>query len=147
MTNNKPAKHNKNEKRVTREKKPRRTPQRMAILSFLEGNTSHPSAEEIHKALSPLFPTMSLATVYNTLRSLRLENGVLELRIDADRMRFDPNTKPHHHIICLACGKVVDVFRDLDIERDAADTSGFHIIRSEVSFYGYCPECDRARRN
>ncbi len=129
------------------EKKPRRTPQRMAILSFLEGNTSHPSAEEIHKALSPRFPTMSLATVYNTLRSLRLENGVLELRIDADRMRFDPNTKPHHHIICLECGKVVDVFRDLDIERDAAEDSGFHIVKSEVSFYGYCPQCDRARKN
>lgn len=129
------------------EKKPRRTPQRMAILSFLEGNTSHPSAEEIHKAMSPRFPTMSLATVYNILHSLRLENGVLELRIDADRMRFDPNTNPHQHIICLECGKVIDVFRDLDIERDAAEDSGFHIVRSEVSFYGYCPQCDRARKN
>ena len=47
------------------------TPQRLAILNYLEGNKEHPSAEDVYKAVSRKFPTMSLATVYNTLESLK----------------------------------------------------------------------------
>ncbi|MCK5426958.1 MAG: transcriptional repressor, partial [Thermodesulfovibrionia bacterium] len=43
------------------------TPQRIAILNYLSGITTHPSAEQIYKAVSKEFPTMSFATVYNTL--------------------------------------------------------------------------------
>ncbi|MFZ2197327.1 MAG: transcriptional repressor, partial [Thermodesulfovibrionales bacterium] len=46
------------------------TPQRLAILSYLEGNKEHPSAEEIFRAVSDQYPTMSFATVYNTLAAL-----------------------------------------------------------------------------
>jgi len=113
----------------------------MAILALLRDNTSHPSADEIYKSLQPRFPTMSLATVYNTLRLLRKDGRLKELRIDSSRMRFDPNTSPHHHIICLGCGKVVDFFSELNIEHKAAEASGFKIVGSEISFYGYCPEC------
>lgn len=51
----------------------RATPQRLAILAFLEGNTSHPSAEEIFRELKPRLPSLSLATVYGTLEVLRRE--------------------------------------------------------------------------
>ncbi len=41
------------------------TPQRLAILEYLDGNTSHPSAEDIYISVKEKFPTMSFATVYN----------------------------------------------------------------------------------
>ncbi|PHJ36752.1 hypothetical protein P378_20455, partial [Desulforamulus profundi] len=46
------------------------TPQRLAILNLLEGNAKHPSAEEIYNQLKPQYPSLSLATVYNTLEIL-----------------------------------------------------------------------------
>ena len=49
----------------------RMTPQRMAILGYLSENRDHPSAEDIFRAVLQDFPTMSLATVYNTLELLR----------------------------------------------------------------------------
>ncbi|MEG3033466.1 MAG: transcriptional repressor, partial [Enterococcus sp.] len=51
------------------------TPQRQAILDYLIGHHSHPTADEIYHALSPSFPSMSVATVYNNLR-LFTESGL-----------------------------------------------------------------------
>ena len=64
------------------------TPQRLAILDYLDGNTNHPSAEEIFGAVKTKFPTMSFATVYNTLEALRDRGKVLELTIDPSRKRY-----------------------------------------------------------
>src|SRR3970040_1018742 len=47
------------------------TPQRLAILKFMEGNTSHPAAEDIYRHIKKEYPTVSFATVYNTLEALR----------------------------------------------------------------------------
>jgi Fur family peroxide stress response transcriptional regulator len=52
------------------------TPQRLAILDFLQGNKKHPSAEDIYRSVHKKFPTMSLATVYSTLSALK-EKGSL----------------------------------------------------------------------
>jgi len=89
------------------------TPQRLAILEFLDGNKSHPSAEEIYRAVSAKFPTMSFATVYNTLETMRKREKILELTIDPDKKRFDPNPTPHHHLICIRCKRIVDIHENL----------------------------------
>jgi hypothetical protein len=56
----------------------RLTPQRMAIFDYLKGNKTHPSAEDIYRAVSRRFPTMALATVYNTLAALKRRGQLLE---------------------------------------------------------------------
>ena len=75
----------------------RLTPQRLAILEYLEGNKSHPSASDIYKAVSKTHPMISFATVYNTLDSLKEKKQVLELFIDPQKKRFDRNTSPTNH--------------------------------------------------
>ena len=47
------------------------TPQRLAILDYLDKNFDHPTAEDIYADIKDKFPTMSFATVYKTLESLR----------------------------------------------------------------------------
>ncbi len=81
----------------------RLTPQRIAILDYLDGNKSHPSAEDIYRAVAKKFPTISLATVYNTLSALARRGQLLKLTIDPSKARYDPNTFPHHHLICNVC--------------------------------------------
>jgi Fur family peroxide stress response transcriptional regulator len=121
--------------------KTRRTPQRLAILEFLESDTSHPSAEDIHRALAPRFPTMSLSTVYNALKDLRREGRVSEIIVEPGRSRFDPKPERHHHIVCLACRKIVDCRPNVPVELAPDDAQSFDIVRSQVDFFGYCPEC------
>jgi Fur family peroxide stress response transcriptional regulator len=117
------------------------TPQRLAILKYLENNREHPSAADIYKAVSKDFPTMSLATVYNTLRALKQVKDIQEISIDADKKRFDPETHEHNHLICVGCKKIVDVERRYSPDIPDAERQDFEILYTHVDFYGLCPEC------
>jgi Fur family peroxide stress response transcriptional regulator len=117
------------------------TPQRIAILKHLEGNTNHPSADDIFRAVSVQFPTMSFATVYNTLETLREKGQLLELTIDPDKKRFDPCTEHHHHLICQSCKKVVDVKQHFILELPDHFRDDFIMTGNHIEFYGLCSEC------
>jgi Fur family peroxide stress response transcriptional regulator len=117
------------------------TPQRLAILDYLEGNKEHPSAEDIYRAVSKRFPTMSFATVYNTLEALRKKGNVLELTIDAGKKRFDPNTTPHHHLICIKCKRIVDIMGNYELSIPDAERMSFEVIGNHIEFHGTCHVC------
>ena len=118
------------------------TPQRLAILDFLDENSSHPSAEDIFSAIKEKHPTISLATVYNTLDSLKKRGDLLELTIDPSRKHYDPDTRPHHHIICSRCGKIGDIFDEkLKIEIEGKDFDGFIVSSYHINFEGVCLMC------
>jgi Fur family peroxide stress response transcriptional regulator len=88
------------------------TPQRIAILDFLEGNTGHPSAEDIYKEIKKKHPTVSFATIYNTLETLKKRREIVEITIDPERKHYEANISHHHHIVCIICKKIRDVFVD-----------------------------------
>jgi len=119
------------------------TPQRLAILHYLEGNTDHPTAEDIYKDIKKKHPTVSFATVYNTVQALIERGELLEVTIDPDRKHFDPNAKPHHHIMCTGCHRIEDVFIDYsEVLRLPSEVCGdFDIKGNHVDFYGICSDC------
>jgi Fur family peroxide stress response transcriptional regulator len=117
------------------------TPQRLAILRYLDCNKEHPSAADVYRAVSKEFPTMSLATVYNTLKRLKKKENILELSIDPDKKRFDPNTDNHNHLICVFCKKIVDIHYGFDITLPETETRDFELLGNHIDFYGICPEC------
>lgn len=119
------------------------TPQRHAILEFLINSMSHPTADEIYKALEGKFPNMSVATVYNNLRVFREVGLVNELTFGDSSSRFDYNTTNHYHVICEKCGKIVDFqYPGLDeVEHLAAHVTGFKVEFHRMEIYGTCPEC------
>lgn len=117
------------------------TPQRLAILEYLKDNREHPSAADIYAEVSKKFPTMSFATVYNTLKALKRKENVRELAIDGGKKRYDPDTERHHHLICNRCRKIVDIYLDFDLLLPEDRLQGFEITGNHVDFYGICPEC------
>ena len=119
------------------------TPQRLAILHFLEGNTAHPTAEDIYIEIKKKYPTVSFATVYNTVEALRERGEILEITIDPERKHFDPNPNPHHHVMCTECRKIGDVFVDYSRVLGVPEkiSEEFHIVGNHVDFYGVCKEC------
>ena len=117
------------------------TPQRIAVLEYLENNKEHPSAETVFSNVSKTFPTMSFATVYNTLAALRDRGYLLELTIDADKRRYDPNTNPHNHLICKVCKKIMDIHMEYPLQVPEHLRGGFDITGNHIEFYGICPEC------
>jgi Fur family peroxide stress response transcriptional regulator len=119
----------------------RLTPQRLAILGFLEGNEDHPSADDIYRKVKIGFPGMSRATVYNTLDLLCRRGEIAELTVDPERRRYDPDTRAHHHLICRACGRVVDIFRNFRVSLSDEERESFIVESTHVQFRGLCPQC------
>ena len=117
------------------------TPQRLSILMYLEGNKDHPTAEEIYKKVSKKFPTMSFATVYNTLETLKRQGKVTEITIDPDKRHFDPDMEKHHHLICSRCKRIADIQVEFDLALPRSAVQGFEITGNHVEFYGICPDC------
>lgn len=119
------------------------TPQRMAIFRILEGNTSHPSADDIYRQIKKAFPSTSMATVYNTLESLKELGLIRELTIDAHRRHFDPDISSHHHIICTRCHRIEDIFEELPkmTGLPASVKEKFNLVGYSVEFFGVCEKC------
>lgn len=119
------------------------TPQRHAILEFLISSQTHPTADEIYRALEADFPNMSVATVYNNLRVFRNAGLVKELTYGDSSSRFDFVTHDHYHIICDHCGKIVDFHHPglEEVEHLASHVTGFEVNSHRLEVYGTCPEC------
>lgn len=117
------------------------TPQRIAIVRELAGDPTHPTAQELFTRLKAELPTMSFATVYNTLSTLA-EAGLCSSRsLTAGPLRFDPNTSAHDHAVCDACGVVVDVPHG---RAGGAAPEGFQVRVVERIYRGLCAGCTAA---
>lgn len=117
------------------------TPQRLAILDYLEGNREHPSAEDIYRSVLKKFPTISFATVYTTLAALKQKGRLLELTSDPSKKRYDPETRNHGHLVCVSCKRIVDVPVEYELVLPKSVKQNFAITGSHVEFHGLCPEC------
>lgn len=74
------------------------TPQRLEVLRTLLTSDAHPSAEDLYSQLRKRFPTLSLATVYKTIETLRSMGQVLDLEFKQGSTRYDgrfPYPPPH----------------------------------------------------
>ncbi|HLB05089.1 MAG TPA: transcriptional repressor [Thermodesulfobacteriota bacterium] len=119
------------------------TPQRLAILRYLEKEKGHPSAENIYMALKKDCPTISIATVYNTLQALQDMGEIREIVIDPERKHYCCRVEPHHHIICTECRKIYDIFADYSQGLELPDEfrKKFKVTSAQVVYYGICNEC------
>ncbi len=124
------------------------TPQRLAILSFLDGNTDHPTAEDIYAAVKAQHPAISLNTVYKTLEAFEEADLVWRFRAgQKHKSHYDPNSRTHPHVVCTRCGSVDDLPDDgenLQADAEKSLPDGHHdVLRVEVCVVvGLCEECD-----
>jgi len=127
------------------------TPQRVAIVKIFAGDESHPTAQELFERLRGEFPTMSFATVYNTLDALVSAGLGGALRLGG-AARFDPNTSAHHHAVCDRCGAVHDVPAETlapssaTVRRLRKSAGGFSVRAVERLYRGLCAKCAAGRK-
>jgi Fur family peroxide stress response transcriptional regulator len=126
------------------------TPQRTAICRLLADADTHPTANQIFKQLKPEFPSLSLATVYNTLDTL-VSLGLVNILGTAgdEAVHYDADINPHVNLACVNCHRVFDLpsqyINQLDAEVEK--NSKFKLLGARVMFYGICPECQALEIN
>ncbi|HEX4901102.1 MAG TPA: transcriptional repressor [Pyrinomonadaceae bacterium] len=122
------------------------TPQREAVLAVIREREDHPTANDIFEAARKQLPSLSYATVYNSLKFLREAGLVREISFGGGANRYDREICRHDHAICSQCGKLVDF--DLpeaaELLRAAARKSRFTPESVHLTLTGICPECRKA---
>lgn len=122
----------------------RLTPQRFAVLDYLQHSDGHLTADQIRSGINRRFPRASRATVYNALHALRDAGLVHEIFMDDAVARYDANTEAHHHFICRACGKLEDVAAETFGELPRYEHAlGYRVESCQVVMRGVCAACGR----
>lgn len=114
--------------------------QRIKIHEFLEKNRIHPTADMIYRALDDEIPTLSKATVYNTLKIFIEKGIIMELYLFENEVRYEYNLEPHIHFKCIKCNKIYDISKTLEWIKDE-ETEGHKIIEHHVNLKGICKSC------
>ena len=123
----------------------RPTQQRLAVYEFLL-RRPHPCAETVYTAVSREHPSFSRTTVYNSLHALADAGLVIELTVSGTpERRYDVNTLPHGHFLCLGCRTLYDVPVDKAAVQ-ALQPAGFTVTGQTISFTGLCPRCSAAEK-
>jgi Fur family peroxide stress response transcriptional regulator len=122
------------------------TPQRLAIYRALVTSDAHPTAQALFEALQPTLPSLSQATVYNTLQALVTHGLIQEIGEAGDgAVHYDANPTPHINLICTQCHCVEDYFEialDGVLEQVIAG-SGYQVRGVRIVYYGLCPRCQK----
>lgn len=119
------------------------TKQRRAVLRVIRESEAHLTANEVFEHARRLLPGISFATVYNSLRYLKNEGMIGEVRFGADCTRYDRKLERHDHALCNDCGRLVDLQLSIPdgLIKEAAKRSKFEAGSIELTLRGRCPDC------
>ncbi|MBX3277289.1 MAG: transcriptional repressor [Acidobacteria bacterium] len=119
------------------------TAQRRAVLEVVRASEGHLTAGEVYAAARAVHPTISYATVYNSLHYLTRMGLIAEITFGAGANRFDRIVDRHDHALCEGCGRLVDLElpETADLMRRAARQSRFKPVSISLTLIGLCPEC------
>lgn len=113
----------------------RPTRQRLSLASLLvgDGHNRHVTAESLYIAATGSGEKVSLATVYNTLRTF-CEAGIMaEITVDASRSYFDTRIDDHPHFFWEDSQILTDAPSDqLEIRRLPDAPEGCEVARVDV---------------
>jgi len=86
------------------------TQQRLSILAAMDDCKTHPNPERIYEMIKPSNPSISLATVYNTLESFSASGLIHKVASISGNMRYDSNMGAHGHIYCHNTDEIIDYY-------------------------------------
>ncbi|HUY18561.1 MAG TPA: transcriptional repressor [Candidatus Binataceae bacterium] len=124
------------------------TPQRLAIIRALLCAADHPRAEAIYAAVRREHPHISLATVHRTLETLCRIGEARKVTALHDSARYDGNTAPHHHVVCVGCRRIRDIEipgieRLLDGRHELGE---FRLLGWALEVHALCGDCQRGKK-
>ena len=88
--------------------------QREQVLAAFMKTRNHPTVGDIYNAIRKKNLKIGLATVYRTMRTICDSGLAGEVDFGDGVRRFEHKYRRqhHHHLICIKCGRVIEVNRD-----------------------------------
>ncbi len=126
------------------------TPERKAILEAIFSTHDHFDVESLHDRLKREGARISIATVYRLI-PLLIESGLLrQATFQEGHPTYEHffGHRPHHHLICVRCGKVVE-FREEAVEKllnRVCRRNGFSPFDYRIGVRGVCADCRKEEK-
>ncbi len=131
-------------KRMCTQRRIATTVQRFAVYKTLKTMENHPTADMIYEKLHVEYPKISRMSVYRILDSFAQRRIIRRLNHPGSATHYDAFMFPHHHLICVKCGLVLDIKltsnENCAIPRENIP-AGFQVLDYTVDFQGICPSC------
>lgn len=129
----------------------RLTPQRETILHIFQDlpQGEHLSAEDLHAKLTDDGESISLSTIYRTLKLMARMGILRELELGEGHKHYEinqPYPHHHHHLICIRCNTTIEFKNDSILKTGAkmAQKEGYHLLDCQMTIHAICPQCQRA---
>ena len=119
------------------------TTQRRAVYEAILDRGDHPTAEQLYREVRSQLPQISRMTVHRILSGFVSLGLVARTCHPGSVARFDPKLDQHHHLVCLDCGRIIDV-EDPRLDRlgwPKVNPHEFQIQDYSVHFRGHCASC------
>ena len=124
------------------------TIQRRAVFEAILDRQDHPTAEKVYRAVRQDLPQISRMTIHRILGTFVSLGLVAKTCHPGSAARFDPNLRQHHHLVCLYCGRIIDL-EDRRLNRipwPKVHPQEFTIQDYQVHFRGRCARCQQKAR-
>ncbi|MCX7825690.1 MAG: transcriptional repressor [Verrucomicrobiae bacterium] len=124
------------------------TDQRRIVVEAVLDMHCHPTADQVYASSQVRRARISRATVYRSLESLVMLGVITKACHPGDVVRYDARLEPHHHLVCLECGEVVDIADPSITMTRLPDMSvfGFEVRDCRMQLRGVCRRCRRKEK-
>ena len=119
--------------------------QRLAIFEYVRRSCQHPTAEVAYEALRDELGSLSLTTVYNTLKLFVDVGLIMMLTIDDTFRCFDGNCCSHAHFRCNECGNIIDLNMKKDFLSMVEGVEGLAVSEAQLYLKGVCANCKKKK--
>ena len=119
--------------------------QRDLIYKELKKQGGHLTADEIHKLVKKVRPSVSFGTVYRNLGILENQCEIKKLMVSSDKAVYEAEMQPHHHLICKKCGSIVNVYKPANLKcvKCLSFMKDFKIDDAYINAFGECDKCHK----
>ena len=116
----------------------RMTSQRQIIIQVIEESDDHPDVDQLYLRSVELDNTISIATVYRTVKLLE-EAGLIErLEFGDGRSRYEEAGEHHEHLVDIETGEVHEFYNEEleTLKTEIAREMGYDLIDHRLELYG-----------
>jgi len=119
----------------------RTTKQKEAIKAVLAEQQGPLLPDEIHRLALQAVPSLGIATVYRSLKTLQEEGLACSVEIPGQPPRYESTDRGHHHHFhCEKCHAVFDLEKCVEGIKKLVP-AGFRITDHEIILHGLCKSC------
>ena len=114
------------------------TSQREVVIAILENSEDHPNVEELFRRATEIDKSVSIATVYRTVKLLEDANFIEKHEFGDGKARYEESGEHHEHLIDVETGEVIEF---IDNEREElkekiALKMGYELVDHRLELFG-----------